>query len=226
LLTDKIKAIAAHALNANPDDVTIENGMVNVAGAEAMSRSLKEIAELAYGDAKRLPPDMEGGLEAQYRYTAERMFTHASAAHACVVEVDRETGFTNILRWISSEDCGVQINPAIVEGQIAGGLAQAIGVVLHEEFTIDARGNPTAVTFKDYHLPAITDIPTFEYTHITTPSFSDGGFRGVGEGGMIIGGPTLLNAIADALLPFGPLPDDLPMSPTKLHKLMQNEPAA
>jgi carbon-monoxide dehydrogenase large subunit len=226
LLTDKVKAIAAHALNANPDDVTIEHGMVKVAGAEAMSRSLKDIAELAYGDAKRLPPDMEGGLEAQYRYTAERMFTHASAAHACVVEVDRETGFTNILRWISSEDCGVQINPAIVEGQIAGGLTQAIGVVLHEEFTIDARGNPTAVTFKDYHLPAITDVPIFEYTHITTPSFSDGGFRGVGEGGMIIGGPTLLNAIADAMVPFGPLPDDLPMSPTKLHKLMQSEPAA
>ena len=80
-------------------------------------------------------------------------------------------------------------------------------------------------TSKDYHLPAITDVPTFEYTHITTPSFSDGGFRGVGEGGMIIGGPTLLNAIADAMIPFGPLPDALPMSPTKLHKLMQNEPA-
>jgi carbon-monoxide dehydrogenase large subunit len=226
LLVDKIKAIAAHALNANPDDVTIEGGMVKVAGAEAMSRSLREIAELAYGDAQRLPPGMEGGLDTQYRYTAPRMFTHATAAHACVVEVDRETGFTKILRWISSEDCGVQINPAIVEGQIAGGVTQAIGVVLHEEFTIDSRGNPTAVTFKDYHLPMITDVPTFEYTHISTPSDSDGGFRGVGEGGMIIGGPTLLNAIADAMTPFGPLPDDLPMTPTKLHKLMQNEPAA
>jgi carbon-monoxide dehydrogenase large subunit len=226
LLTDKIKAIAAHALNANPDDISLEGGMVNVAGAEAMSRSLKEIAELAYGNAQRLPPGMEGGLDAQYRYTAPRMFTHATAAHGCVVEVDRETGFTKILRWVSSEDCGVQINPAIVEGQIAGGVTQAIGVVLHEEFTIDSRGNPTAVTFKDYHLPAITDVPTFEYTHISTPSDSDGGFRGVGEGGIIIGGPTLLNAIADAMLPFGPLPDDLPMTPDKLHKLMNRQSAS
>ena len=226
LLTDKIKAIAAHALNANPDDITIEDGMVKVAGAEAMSRSLREIAELAYGDAKRLPPDMEGGLDAQYRYTAPRMFTHASAAHACVVEVDAETGFVHIKRWISSEDCGVQINPSIVEGQIAGGVTQAIGVVLHEEFTIDSRGNPTAVTFKDYHLPAITDVPTFEYTHISTPSDSEGGFRGVGEGGIIIGGPTLLNAIADAMLPFGALPDDLPMSPSKLYNLMHTIPSA
>ncbi|SFF96836.1 carbon-monoxide dehydrogenase large subunit [Novosphingobium sp. CF614] len=223
LLTDKIKAIAAHALNANPDDITIEDGMVKVAGAEAMSRSLREIAELAYGDAKRLPPGMEAGLDAQYRYTAPRMFTHATAAHACVVEVDAETGFVQIKRWISSEDCGVQINPAIVEGQIAGGVAQAIGVVLHEEFTIDARGNPTAVTFKDYHLPAITDVPILEYTHISTPSDSEGGFRGVGEGGIIIGGPTLLNAVADAMVPFGTLPDDLPMTPSKLLKLMHSE---
>lgn len=222
LLITKLRAIAAHVLNANPDDVSIENGMVKVAGAEAMTRPLHEIAALAYGDPKRLPPDMESGLEVQYRYAAPRMFTHATAAHACVVEVDPETAFVKILRWISSEDCGVQINPAIVEGQIAGGLTQAIGVVLHEEFTIDARGNPTAVTFKDYHLPSISDVPTFEYTHITTPSDSEGGFRGVGEGGMIIGGPTLLNAVADAMLPFGALPEDLPMTPSKLHKLMQS----
>lgn len=226
LLVEKVKTIAAHALNANLNDVTIENGVVHIAGAEAMTRSLKEIAALAYGDPKRLPTDMESGLEAQYRYSPPSLFTHATAAHACVVEVDRETGFVHIERWISSEDCGVQINPAIVEGQIAGGVAQAIGCVLHEEFTIDKRGNPTAVTFKDYHLPAITDVPTFEYTHITTPSDTEGGFRGVGEGGIIIGGPTLLNAIADAMRPFGPLPDALPMTPSKLYKLMQSAPTA
>jgi carbon-monoxide dehydrogenase large subunit len=226
LLVEKVKAVAAHALNANPDDVTIENGVVHIAGAEAMTRSLAEIAALAYGDPQRLPPDMESGLEAQYRYAPPSMFTHASAAHAAIIEVDAETGFTKIVRWVSSEDCGVQINPAIVEGQIAGGLAQAIGCVLHEEFTIDARGNPTAVTFKDYHLPAITDVPTFEYTHITTPSESEGGFRGVGEGGMIIGGATLLNAIADAMVPFGPLPEDLPMTPPKLLKLMRSRDTA
>jgi carbon-monoxide dehydrogenase large subunit len=222
LLVEKVKLIAAHALNAPADDVRIENGIVHVAGAEAMTRSLKEIAALAYGDPQRLPPEMEGGLEAQSRYAPPSMFTHATAAHACVVEVDAETGITHIIRWISSEDCGVQINPAIVEGQIAGGLAQAIGCVLHEEFTIDSRGNPTAVTFKDYHLPAITDVPVFEYTHIATPSDTEGGFRGVGEGGMIIGGATLLNAIADAMAPFGPLPEDLPMTPPKLIKLMKS----
>ena len=226
MLVEKIKLIAAHALNANPDDITVENGQVRVAGAEEMTRSLSEIAMLSYGDVKRLPLGMEAGLEAHYRYTPESMMTHATASHACVVDVDPVTGFVTIKRWISSEDCGVQINPAIVEGQIAGGVAQAIGVVLHEEYTIDERGNPTAVTFKDYHLPAISDVPTFEYTHICTPAKGEGGFRGVGEGGIIIGAPTLLNAIADAMSPFGTLPDKLPMTPTKLLELMSKESAA
>jgi carbon-monoxide dehydrogenase large subunit len=221
LLVSKLKAIAAHAFNANPDDISIENGILRIAGAEAMTRTLKEVAELAYGDPQRLPPDMETGLEAQYRYSPPSFITHATAAHACVVEVDATTGFVTIKRWISSEDCGVQINPAIVEGQIAGGLAQAIGCVLLEEYTLDDRGNPTAVTFKDYHLPAITDVPTIEYTHITTPAAGEGGFRGVGEGGIIIGGPTLVNAIADALIPFGTLPNDLPLTPSKLLRLIQ-----
>jgi len=226
MLVEKIKLIAAHALNANPDDITVENGQVRVAGAEEMTRSLSEIAMLSYGDVKRLPLGMEAGLETHYRYTPESMMTHATASHACVVDVDPVTGFVTIKRWISSEDCGVQINPAIVEGQIAGGVAQAIGVVLHEEYTIDERGNPTAVTFKDYHLPAISDVPTFEYTHICTPAKGEGGFRGVGEGGIIIGAPTLLNAIADAMSPFGTLPDKLPMTPTKLLELMSKESAA
>jgi carbon-monoxide dehydrogenase large subunit len=225
LLVDKIKQIAAHALNANPDDVTVEDGMVRVAGAEEMSRSVKEIAQMAYGEPHRLPPGMEMGLEAQYRYSPPSFVTHATAAHACVVEVDAETGFVKIKRWICSEDCGVLINPAIVEGQIAGGVAQAIGCVLLEEFTFDERANPTAVTFKDYLMPTMSDVPDFEYTHITTPAKGDGGFRGVGEGGMIIGAPTLVNAIADALSPFGPLPDDLPLTPSKLLKLMEDSEA-
>ena len=91
------------------------------------------------------------------------------------------------------------INPAVVEGQIAGGLAQAIGMVLLEEVRFDDRGNPLAATYKDYRLPAIADIPDFEFVHAGTPSQSVGGMRGCGEGGAIIGAPALVNAIADAL---------------------------
>jgi aerobic carbon-monoxide dehydrogenase large subunit len=224
LLKDKLKRLAAHLLNANPEDVRIENGMVRVAGVEELSRSLREIAEVAYNDPSRLPPHMEPGLEMQYRYHAPPL-TFSSAAHACLVEVDAETGFVRINRWICSEDCGVVINPAIVEGQIAGGLAQAIGTVLLEDMAFDAQGNATAVTFKDYMLPAAADVPDFEYTHVVTPSKSEGGFRGVGEGGAIIGPPTLINAIADALAPFGRLPLDLPLTPSKILKVMEQSPA-
>lgn len=215
LLADKVRLVAAHLLNANVESVRIEDGRVHVEGAPEMERSLREIAEIAYGEPARLPPGLEAGLEAQYRYTPPPV-TFTSAAHACVVEVDAETGFVKILRWISSEDCGTVINPAVVEGQIAGGLAQAIGEVLLEEMAFDARGNPTVATYKDYLLPSISDIPQFEYIHANTPSQSVGGMRGVGEGGAIIGPPTLVNAIADALLPFGELEVDLPLTPAKL----------
>jgi aerobic carbon-monoxide dehydrogenase large subunit len=215
LLKQKIQAVAAHLYNANPESVSIEDGMVKIAGAEEMTRSLKEVAEIAYGEPMRLAPGMESGLEAQYRYLPPPM-TLTSAAHACVVEVDVDTGFVKILRWLCSEDCGVVINPAVVEGQVAGGLAQAIGQVLLEEVHFDERGNPTAATFKDYMLPAITDVPDFEYIHANVPANNEGGFRGVGEGGAIVGPPTLFNAIADALSPFGELPVSLPVTPSKI----------
>lgn len=220
-LLEKVKLVAAHLLNANPDAVRVDNGTIRVEGAPEMTRSLREIAEVAYGEPWRLPPGVEPGLEAQHRYHGLPI-TFASAAHACIVEVDAETGFVKILRWICSEDCGVVINPGIVEGQIAGGIAQAIGMVLLENMQFDAQGNPLAITFKDYQLPAITDVPEFEYTHIVTPAKGAGGFRGVGEGGAIIGPPTLVNAIADALAPFGALnPLDLPLTPPKILKLIE-----
>ncbi len=219
-LADKVRQLAAHLLNANPESIRIEEGMIHVDGAPDMTRSLRAIAEIAYGEPSRLPPGFEAGLEAQYRYTPPPM-TFTSAAHACFVEIDAQTGFVKIERWISSEDCGNIINPAVVEGQISGGLAQGIGTVLLEEMSFDTRGNPTAATYKDYLLPAISDIPDFEFLHVCTPSKSVGGFRGVGEGGAIIGPPTLVNAIADALSPFGEIACELPLTPTKILSLIE-----
>jgi len=220
MLVAKVKALAAHLFNASTEAVTIDQGMVHIAGAPEMSRSLREIADIAYGEPLRLPPGFEAGLEVQFRYQPPPM-TMTSAAHACIVEVDAETGFVKILRWITSEDCGTVINPAIVEGQVTGGLAQAIGMVLLEEAGYDARGNPIAATYKDYLLPAISDVPVFEFLHANTPSKTVGGMRGVGEGGAIIGPPTLVNAIADALSPFGEVPVNLPLTPTKLLSVIE-----
>jgi carbon-monoxide dehydrogenase large subunit len=225
LLADKVKQLAAHLLEVGREAIYIEDGMVHVVGAPEKSRTLRAIAEVAYGEPTRLPPGFESGLEAQYRYQPPPM-TLTSAANACVVEVSSETGFVKILRWISAEDCGTPINPAVVEGQIAGGLAQAIGTVLLEEMSFDARGNPTAATYKDYLLPAISDVPVIEFVHANTPSNTVGGMRGVGEGGAIIGPPTLVNAIADALSVFGEIPVELPLTPAKLLSVIEGRDVA
>ena len=215
MLADKVKVLAAHLLQVNKELIFIEEGMVHVTGASDKSRTLRSIAEVAYGEPSRLPSDFEPGLEAQFRYQPPPL-TLTSGANACVVEVSGETGFVKIRRWISAEDCGTQINPSVVEGQVAGGLAQAIGTVLLEEMCFDARGNPTAATYKDYLLPSISDVPVFEFVHADTPSQTIGGMRGVGEGGAIIGPPTLVNAISDALSIFGEVPVELPLTPAKL----------
>lgn len=220
LLAAKVKKLAAHLAGVSEHAIRIEDGIVHVEGEPDKSRTLRQIAEIAYGEPDRLPEGFEPGLEAKYRYQPPPM-TFASAANACVVEVDINTGFVKILRWISSEDCGTPINPSVVEGQIAGGLAQAIGMVLYEKVSYDERGNPLAATYKDYMLPLISDIPTFEFLHANTPSKSVGGMRGVGEGGAIIGAPTLVNAIADALAPFGEVPVDLPLTPVKLLSVIE-----
>ncbi len=220
ILADKVKAIAAHMHNANPADIRIEGGQISVAGVAEVSTTVQAIAEAAYFTLDRLPPGMEPGMEAQYRYRPPPI-VFSNAAHACVCEVSAETGVVKILRWIASEDCGVMINPAIVEGQIAGGVVQGIGGVLLEEIAYDAYGNPTAVTFKDYMIPTIHDVPEIEYCHIITPSDSEGGFKGVGEGGAIIAPPTMVNAIADALAPFGARCLDLPLTPTKILELIE-----
>lgn len=224
LLIDKIKKMAAHLLNTTPDNISMREGIIKVSGDKPQSVTLRDLADIAYGEPERLPEGMDAGLEVQFRYRPPPI-TMTSAAHACIVEVDADTGFVKIKRWVSSEDCGVMINPSVVEGQIAGGLAQAIGSVLMEQVTFDPRGNPTAVTYKDYMLPTIFDVPTFEYNHdASMPSKADGGFRGVGEGGCIVGPPTLVNAIADALSPFGEIKLEFPMTPTRLLAHIEGRP--
>jgi carbon-monoxide dehydrogenase large subunit len=166
---------------------------------------------------------MEPGLEVHYRHRVPPM-VFSNAAHACVCEVDAETGLVKILRWIGSEDCGNMINPSIVEGQIAGGLVQAIGGVLFEHIHYDETGNPTSATFKDYLLPSCADVPRFEYNHIVTPSDTEGGYKGVGEGGAIVGPPAVANAVADALSGFGNLPMVFPLTPDKLVAFMDGAP--
>jgi carbon-monoxide dehydrogenase large subunit len=160
-------------------------------------------------------------LEGHARYTPASPVTWSNACHICQVEVDRETGKVGILRYVVSEDCGVMINPNVVEGQIAGGVVQGIGGVLYEHMAYDDAGNPLTTTFMDYLLPTATEVPVIEYGHIETPAPTNpGGHKGMGEGGAIASPPAVINAIADAVGHLGVEIHAQPLGPADLVSLL------
>jgi carbon-monoxide dehydrogenase large subunit len=225
ILSERIRAIAAHRLEAAIDDIELADSRATVRGTPAVGISFAEIAALAYFSPQKLPPGTPAGLEASARYTATNGSIWVNASHVCTCEVDPETGGVRLLRYIVSEDCGPMINPDVVEGQIAGGVVQGIGGVLLEHLAYDDDGNPLATTFMDYLVPSAAEVPAIEFGHIETPSPGPGGFKGVGEGGAIGAPPAVVNAVADALSPFGVNVTSLPLSPARIVALVKGIPA-
>lgn len=220
-LREKIVQIAAHLLEASPEDMEVNASVVSVRGTPSKAVPFAQVASVAHMAPDSLPPDMECGLEVTARFRPPGMFTWSNAAHACTVEVDRETGMVKILRYIVSEDCGKMINPMVVEGQIAGGVVQGIGGVLYEHFAYDGEGNPLTTTFLDYLVPSAAEIPDIEIGHIETMSASLGGYKGMGEGGAIVSPPTVANAIHDAVAHLGVHPTDFPLGPSQIRDLLR-----
>ena len=218
----RMLAIVAHELEAAPEDLVVTDGRVHVSGTPTRGMTIKEIAHRAYSEPASLPPDTPLGLEAQVRYAPDNFVTWSNACHMCLCEVDPATGAVEILRYVVSEDCGVMINPNVVEGQIAGGVVQGIGGVLYEHMPYDEAGNPLAGTFVDYLLPTATEVPEIEYGHIETPAPTNpGGHKGLGEGGAIAAPPAVVNAIADALAPLGVEVRSQPLGPADVVALME-----
>jgi carbon-monoxide dehydrogenase large subunit len=220
ILRERIRAIAAHKLEAAIEDIELADSRASVRGTPAIGITVGEIAALAYFEPASLPPEVPAGLEASARYTADAPIIWVNATHVCTCEVDVTTGAVKLLRYIVSEDCGPMINPNVVEGQIAGGVVQGIGGVLLEHLAYDDDGNPLATTFMDYLLPTAADVPVIEYGHIETPSPGPGGYKGVGEGGAIGAPPAVVNAVADALSPFGVTVTRLPLTPSRVVALL------
>jgi aerobic carbon-monoxide dehydrogenase large subunit len=226
LLRDRLAAIAAHRLEAASDDIELADGRAFVRGTQAVGVTVAELAAIAYFQPHLLPPGTPAGLEASERYTASPLPLWANATHVCTCEVDVDTGVVRLLRYIVGEDCGPMINPAVVEGQIAGGTVQGIGGALLEELAYDEDGNPIATTLMDYLLPTAAEVPLIEYGHVVTPSAGPGGYKGVGEGGAIGAPAAVINAVADALSPFGVIVDRLPLSPEAVVRLVEGSPSA
>jgi carbon-monoxide dehydrogenase large subunit len=220
LAIDSIQAkaikIAAHQWEANPDDVEYKDGKIQVKGDPSKSLSTAEVGFMAFRGIN-LPPDVEPGLDATRRFEPPN-FVYPFGAHICVVEVDPETGEIEIQKYVAVDDCGPIINPLIVEGQVHGGLAQGISQALFEEAIYDENGQLTSGTFMDYAIPHAEQLVAFETGHTeTTTPVNPLGIKGVGEAGTIGSTPCVVNAVLDALAPFGIKHLDMPLRPEKLY---------
>jgi carbon-monoxide dehydrogenase large subunit len=184
--------------------------------------SIQQIA-LAAHIARDIPPGMEPGLTATFFFEPTN-FTFPFGTHIAVVEIDRETGDVKFLRYVAVDDCGKVINPLLVEGQIHGGIAQSIGQALYEEVVYDEQGQLMTGTLMDYALPKASMTPRFELDRTETPSpVNPLGIKGVGEAGTIGATPAIVNAIVDALSPYGVRHLDMPVRPESVWKIINQQ---
>ena len=216
---EKAKKIAAHLLEAAEGDIVYENGKAFVKGTPSKAVTIQEIAVAAF-QTNRIPKGMEGGLEATTFFDPSN-FVWPFGAHIAVVEVDPETGATKILRYVAVDDVGNRINPMVVDGQLHGGIAQGIGQALFEEAVYDEAGQLRTGSMVDYLVPTAADLPTFELAATVTPSpVNPLGTKGVGEAGTIASSAAVINAVVDALAPFGVKDITMPATPEKVWQLM------
>ncbi len=218
---DKMARIAGHVLEVSPADLEFRDGTAQVRGVPGKSMTVAEIAALAYfGGAKR-PPDMEPALTSTRSFDPREVWPNGCVVAA--VEVDIETGQIRIEKLWSVEDCGVLLNPMIVEGQTAGALAQGVGGALLEECAYDPdSGQLLAGSLMDYLYPSSTEVPPIEFHHLETPSpVTEGGMKGMGEGGLSVTGAAIVNAVADALSPLGIVITETPLSPRAMLALIR-----
>ncbi len=232
-LREKVTVLAAHLLQAEKSAVHIENGVVS-AGDRSMS--FAELGKIAYGNQAMLPNGFEGGLEATYYHShphadplmlpdmqgrVRAQYTFSSAAHAAVVEVDRETGRVRVLRYVIVSDNGTLINPSVVDGQIYGSAAHGISVALGEGFVYGADGQLQTPTLLDYGKSTTLETPHIEVEHFPVPDpFTTLGQKAAGEGAAIPSPAAIASAVEDALAPFGVIIRDLPLTPERVWQLM------
>ena len=217
---DKAKRIVAHQLEAAPEDIELAEGSFRVAGSPDKGMTLAEVAGEAY-IPQDLPDGMEAGLDEISFYDPSN-FVWPFGAHACITEVDVETGRVDVVRYIAVDDCGPAINPLLIEGQIHGGIVHAIGQALYEQVVYDEAGQLVTGTFVDYALPSAADVPSFETDRTETPSPTNTlGVKGVGEAATIACSPAVVSSVLDALAPLGVKELDMPLTPVRVWEAIQ-----
>ena len=214
-LAEKIRRLAAALLEAHADDLELGEGRAVVRGTDR-ALTFSELARAVHFRSNELR-GLEPSLDATVHYANPHAGTFTNGAHLAVVEVDVETGRVRVLRYVAVDDCGRLVNPALVEGQIAGGIVQGVGGALAEHCAYDAGGQPLATTLMDYPVPSAMDIPAVEVHHLQTPAPGlAGGFKGAGEAGTTGAPAAILNAVNDALAPFGAVITEQPITPERV----------
>jgi carbon-monoxide dehydrogenase large subunit len=222
-IKEKAKLLASHLLEAAVEDMDYADGKFFVKGSPDRHKTIQDIALMA-NVAWNLPAGMEAGLEASSFYDPPN-FTYPFGAHVAVVDVDPETGHVTLKRYVAVDDCGPQINPVIVEGQVHGGVVQGIGQALWEEAVYDANGQLLTGSLADYAIPRADVLPDIEVLSTVTPSpHHPLGVKGIGEAGTIASTCTVYNAVIDALQPLGVDSLQMPLTPERVWRAMQGTP--
>jgi carbon-monoxide dehydrogenase large subunit len=218
-LREKLAKVAAHLLEASEIDLVFADGEVHVAGSPESSVTIAEVCRVTYQRPDMLPEGVTPILESTRTYDAPPgTGTFTNAFHVGIVDVDPGTGKVTLENYWVVEDCGVMINPLIVEGQVHGGVVQGIGSALLEEMIYDEAGQLLTTSYMDYLLPTASDVPRIEVRHIETPSPSTiGGFKGMGEGGAIAPAAVIAGAVEDALSELGQVwVSEVPLTPERV----------
>ncbi|HVX29010.1 MAG TPA: xanthine dehydrogenase family protein molybdopterin-binding subunit [Nitrolancea sp.] len=219
---DKMMKIGAHLLEVSPEEVVFDQGNVHVKGAPDRVKSFGDIALAAY-TAWNMPEGVTPGLEETYFFDPVSN-TFPFGAHVCVVEVDKDSGKTNVRRYVAVDDVGNVINPMIVDGQIHGGIAQGLAQAVLESAVYDDNGQLLSGTMMDYAIPKASSFPNYELDRTVTPCpFNPMGLKGVGEAGTIASTPAIMNAIIDALSPYGVEHFDMPATPQRIWEFVQEQ---
>jgi len=218
---EKALAVAAHLLEASPDDLDMHDGRIEVAGVPGSGVTLRMVAEAVSGvPGYSLPGNFEPGLESMQNFIPPTL-TYGLGCHAVELEVDIETCGVRILRYVVVNDSGRVINPMIVEGQIVGGVAHGIGNALFELMAYDDQAQPMTTNFADYLLPGSTEVPKIELTFAEYPSpLNPLGVKGVGESGCVPAIGAIISAVENALAPFGVRIGEYPVTPARLFALL------
>jgi CO/xanthine dehydrogenase Mo-binding subunit len=233
-LRAKLVRVAAGLFQMEPEQVDLIDGKLAAKEVPGVEMTLADLAGTMLARSDLLPPDIDPRPEATHVWTApgrtevdeegraKSYLTAAQAVHVVMVEVDPETGLVEILKYCAVDDCGTRLNPATVEGQTEGSIAQGVGAALFEEYVYDDEGQILTSSFMDYLLPTINEVPAMEKGIVVTPSpFTPLGAKGCGEGAMHTTPAAILSAINDALVPMGVRANEVPATPNRLWSLMQ-----